>query len=42
MGDEEPSDALVEGMIEAMDDDSSGGIDEEEFKQILARIKRQT
>ena len=35
---EEPSDALLDGMVDAIDDDSDGFINENEFNEILAKI----
>ena len=39
---EEPSDGLVDEMVNAIDLDANGYIDEEEFNQILARVSRQS
>lgn len=38
---EDPSEALLEGMIDAIDEDASGNIDEEEFNLVLAWLRRQ-
>jgi 5'-nucleotidase len=39
---EEASDALLDGMIDAIDDDQNGFIDENEFNLLLAKIRSQT
>jgi hypothetical protein len=39
---EEAPDALLDGMIDAIDDDQNGFIDENEFNLLLAKIRSQT
>ena len=39
---EEPSEGLVKGMVDAIDKNSSGNIDEDEFNSVLAQIRRQS
>jgi 2',3'-cyclic-nucleotide 2'-phosphodiesterase (5'-nucleotidase family) len=39
---EEATDPLLNGMIDAIDDDKNGSIDEKEFISLLARIRSQT
>jgi 5'-nucleotidase len=39
---EEASDALLDGMIDAIDEDRNGSIDEDEFNLLLAKIRSQT
>ena len=38
---EEPSEGLMKGMVDAIDKNSSGNIDEDEFNSVLAQIRRQ-
>jgi hypothetical protein len=39
---EEPSEGLVQGMMNAMDQNSSGCISEDEFNSVLAQVRRQS
>lgn len=39
---EEPSAALVDGMVDAIDDDANGFIDEKEFNNILSKVRRES
>ena len=36
---EEPSDALMDGMVGAIDEDANGIIDEEEFNRMLSKMR---
>ena len=42
IGDEEPPEGLVQGMMDAIDQNESGDIDEVEFNNILAQVRRET
>lgn len=42
MGNEEPGEGLVQGMMDAIDQNASGDIDEVEFNNILAQVRRET
>eukprot|EP00804_Cyclotella_cryptica_P014370 CCRYP_015536-RA/>CCRYP_015536-RA protein AED:0.07 eAED:0.10 QI:0/0/0.33/1/0/0/3/328/572 len=39
---EEPSEGLIQGMIDAIDEDASGNVDEADFNLVLARVRRQS
>lgn len=39
---EEPSEGLIQRMINAIDEDASGNVNEEEFNLVLARVTRQS
>ncbi len=39
---EEPSDALADGMLDAIDDDANGLIDKDEFNRMLSGVRSQS
>mmetsp|Transcript_25666 Transcript_25666/g.46337 ORF Transcript_25666/g.46337 Transcript_25666/m.46337 type:complete len:109 (-) Transcript_25666:51-377(-) len=39
---EEPSNALMDGMLAAIDDDANGIIDEDEFNRMLSKVRGQS